>query len=280
MSPSTGSTVLLLISAVLLLSTSTTSAFNITRLLDQYPDFSQFNALLTQTHLYEDINSRKSITVLALTNDRLGVLAGKSEDVIKRILSTHVILDYYDALKLNKLKGNTTILTTLYQATGTADDQQGFLNVAHNADGISFGSAMAGAPSDSKLVASVASQPYNISVLSVSKVIVAPGIDGALLAPPPPKPASSPAPAASKVPPPAESPEDDLPADGPEADAPDAEADAPASLEAPAAAPGSDAAPADDVVDDQTAPPKNAGGKKMVSGVTIGLIVTLVSSWI
>ncbi|GFP81634.1 fasciclin-like arabinogalactan protein 3 [Phtheirospermum japonicum] len=265
MSLSTSSAVVLLISAVFLLSTATTSAFNITRILDQNPDFSQFNGLLSQTHLADDINRRKTITVLALTNDRLGVLAGKSVDVIKRILSTHVVLDYYDVLKLNKLKGNRTVLTTLYQATGAADDQQGFLNVAHNADGISFGSAMAGAPIDSKLEGSVASQPYNISVLSVSQAIIAPGIDGTWPAPPPPKAAAAP------LPPPPRCRRRPRPA--PAAD--DAEADAPASVEAPAAAP----ADVDDAADNQPPPPANAAGKKMVSGVSIGLIVTLVSLW-
>ncbi|KAL6524230.1 hypothetical protein OROMI_031325 [Orobanche minor] len=198
MSRSTRSSTLLLVSVVLLLSTATISAFNITRILQRYPDFARFNSLLSQTHLAEEINHRKTITVLALTDDRIGDLSGKPEDVAKRILSTHVILDYYDVLKLNKLRGNKTVMTTLYQATGTADDQQGFLNVAHNNDGIFFGSAMRGAPIDSKLEGSVASQPYDISVLSISHPIVAPGIDGTWRPPPhhqrPPPPRRRPPP--------------------------------------------------------------------------------------
>ncbi|CAA0814985.1 Fasciclin-like arabinogalactan protein 3 [Striga hermonthica] len=267
-----GPRVIILVSAMLLLSTS--SAHNITRILEQYPDFVQFNALLTQTHLAEVINSRRTITVLALTNDHLGELSGKPDDVVKRILSTHIVLDYFDVLKLNKLKGNHNILTNLYQSTGTADDQQGFLNVVHNPNGIFFGSAMKGAPVDAKLEGSVASQPYNISVLSISHVIVAPGIDGSLapVQAPPPKAATAAAPEAD---PPAESPEDDLPAEEPSADA-----EAPAPSDAPAAAaPGPDAAPAD-VDDAQPAPSENAAGRAVVSGVSVGMAAALVSLWI
>ncbi|GER39778.1 fasciclin-like arabinogalactan protein 3 [Striga asiatica] len=241
-----------------------------------YPDFAQFNALLSQTHLAEVINSRRTITVLALTNAHLGELSGKPEDVVKRILSTHVVLDYFDVLKLNKLKGNHNILTNLYQSTGTADDQQGFLNVVHNPNGIFFGSAMKGAPVDAKLEGSVATQPYNISVLSVSHVIVAPGIDGSLAPVQAPPPKAAAAAAAPEADPPAESPEDDLPADEPSADAeaPAAPSDAPA-----AAAPGPDAAPAD-ADDAQPAPSENDAGRAVVSGVLVGLAVGLVSLWI
>ncbi|CAA0831941.1 Fasciclin-like arabinogalactan protein 3 [Striga hermonthica] len=274
MSPSTIS---FIFTSFLLLSTTIT-AHNITSILDQYPDFSQFNALLSQTHLAEVINHRKPLTILALTNARLADdLSGKPEDVVKRILSTHVLLDYYNVLKLNKLRGNHTIITTLYQSTGTADDQQGFINVAHNQGGIFFGSAMKGAPTDSKLEGSVAALPYNISVLSVSHVIVAPGIDGSWrpinVSAPPPKEAAA---AAPEVEAPAESPEDDLPA----ADGPDVDVETPAS--APAPGPGPNAAPADVEADDEvTVPPASASWRTAVSGSSVGLVAAaaLVLMW-
>ncbi|GER34396.1 FASCICLIN-like arabinogalactan protein 8 [Striga asiatica] len=274
MSPSTIS--LILTTSFFLLSTTIT-AHNITHILDQYPDFSQFNALLSQTHLSETINNRKPLTILALTNARLAAddLASKPDDVIKRILSTHVLLDYYNVLKLNKLRGNHTIITTLYQSTGTADDLQGFINVAHNQDGIFFGSAMKGAAVESKLEGSVAALPYNISVLSVSHVIVAPGIDGSwrpvnVSAPPPEAAAAA---AAPEVEAPAESPEDDLPV----ADGPDVEVEGPA--QAPAPGPGPDAELADVEVDDEvTVPPASGAWRtKAVSGSLVGLVVAVAS---
>lgn len=296
---------LILISAVLLLSIPTTSAVNITSLLEQLPEFSEFNNLLTKTQVANEINRRRTITVLALSNEHVGEIAGKPEDVQKRILSNHVVLDYYDTTKLTELEVNKTcVLTTLFQASGVANQQQGFLHVIHNKDdSVVFGSAVQGSPLDSKLEESVASQPYDISVLSISHAIIAPGIDGAL------RPVSSPppAPTANQVPPPAESPKEKKPADAPAAvkvpppaETPKKPADAPAAVEvpppaaspkkpavtpsadspaavaadAPANAPTPGAQPADA---DQS--PANTAGKQLTTGVSLGLIVAFASAF-
>jgi hypothetical protein len=263
----------LILLSVLVLNSLTVVAHNITLILQQYSDFGQFNDLLTQTKLAAEINRRRTITILALTNGRVGSLSGLPIDVQKRILSNHVVLDYYDVMKLNKLKDTRTVLTTLYQATGTADEQQGFLNVIHKKDGtIVFGSAVKGAPIDAQFEGSVASQPYNISVLSISHPIIAPGIDGSLptTAPPPPSNATAPSPA--EVPAPAESPEEVV------ADAPTAEAPEPS--EAPADAPADDTsdAPTADApaADNDAADANSAASRHVVSSVSMGLIIALV----
>ncbi|KAK6153806.1 hypothetical protein DH2020_013445 [Rehmannia glutinosa] len=155
------------------------NAFNITQLLSQYPDFSTFNSYLTQTNIATQINKRQTITVLAVENSNITPLSGKPLQVLTNILSVHVILDYFDVPKLQKLSEKPTILTTLFQATGSARGQQGFLSVTHlTTTSIAFGSAVPGSNPGSNLVKSVASEPYNISVLQVSNVIVPPGIDG------------------------------------------------------------------------------------------------------
>ncbi|EPS61284.1 hypothetical protein M569_13515, partial [Genlisea aurea] len=218
-----------------LISAISVSGFNITVLLGRYPEFSNFSDLLTRTQLAEEINHRSTITVLAVTNDKLGGVAGKPLDVAKRILSNHVILDYFDVLKLNKLKNTRTEVTTLYQASGVANDAQGFLDIVHKLDGsVVFGSAVRGSGLDCKLEGSVASQPYNISVLAVSQVIIAPGMDGtyskAPASAPPPKansPTAVPSAASPAVDGPALS-----PVSGPVADAP--VADGPAAADSPA----------------------------------------------
>lgn len=261
----------LLIAAVLLLSLSAASAFNITILLSRYPGYEMFNDLLSRTKLAGEINRRSTITVLALSNDRMSPLAGKPEDVQKRILSNHVVLDYYDLVKLNKLKNTRTVLTTLYQASGTADDQQGFLAVVHRKDGsIVFGSAVKGAPLVATLEGPVAARPYNISVLSISQPIIGPGLDGEWAPVVEAPPAKSPAPAQAKkaappLPTPAASPiEEDV-----VADAPAPKEAAPAS--APSPVPADDTA-ADEVADDE---PKSGAGKQAVSGVAFGLVVAV-----
>lgn len=283
MSPSAGR--LVLVAAVLLLG-STASAFNITILLSRYPGFEQFNELLSRTHLAEDINSRRTITVLGLPNDRLATIMQMTEDVQKSILSLHVILDYYDMIKLNKLAlGTKTIATTLYQSSGVANDQQGFIDIIHRRDGtFVFGSAMPNAPLVSMLVNSVAAQPFNISVLSVSQPIIAPGMDGSWSDPavPAPPKALAPAPKANAAPPPvveepaaAEEPAVDESAPAP---APSPSGGSPSSAPAPA---DEDAPAADEVQDDAGAEKvekkKSAAVKGVVSGVTVGLVIGLAS---
>ncbi|KAJ8763713.1 hypothetical protein K2173_003495 [Erythroxylum novogranatense] len=216
--------VTLLFLVFLCLNLSTSTAFNITRILTNYPEFDTFNNILSQTGLAKEINSRSTVTVLAVDNGVAGGVAGKPEDILKRILSAHVILDYYDPLKISKLAKKITTVTTLYQASGMADDQQGF-----------------GSSQTSQLIKSVTNQPYNVSVLQVSGVIEAAGIDGAGGASPTKSPSPPPAPAetpeespaeapapSSKEAPPTETPAP-VPAAGPAVDAlADAPSDGPA----------------------------------------------------
>lgn len=166
------------------------NAFNVTLILNQYSDFSNFNNYLSQTGLASQINSRQTITLLAVDNGAVSSLSGKSNDEIKNILSVHVVLDYYDVKKLQNLPNKTNILTTLFQSSGMASGQQGFLNVTVNNGNIAFGSAVKGSQLGANLVKSVASQPYNISVLQVSSVIIPTGVDGSKQnsssSPPPP----------------------------------------------------------------------------------------------
>ncbi|MQL88696.1 hypothetical protein Taro_021263 [Colocasia esculenta] len=242
----TTSSSILLLALLLLSCCSAASAFNITKILDQQPDFSAFNSYLTQTQLAAAINGRETITVLAVANGAVSSISGMSVDDMRKVLSVHVVLDYYDDEKLKNLNKKSTILTTLFQSTGVANDQMGFLNVSKTPDGVRLGSAVRGAGLTVDLVKSVASQPYNISVLQVSGVIIPPGIQNtnqttnsiAAKAPakapkgaPSPKKAAAPAtnaPSASSQGPAASSPT----ADSPDASSPPAPA---APSEAPAA---------------------------------------------
>ncbi|XP_057767742.1 fasciclin-like arabinogalactan protein 14 [Salvia miltiorrhiza] len=170
----------------LLLSLHTANAFDITQLLNQYPDFATFNSYLTQTNLAADINARNTITVLVLDNGSLSPLAGKPVDHIRSILAVHVLLDYYDAPRLQTQAASRNLITTLFQTTGLARGQQGFLSVASPAPGtFAFGSAMPGSPLNSNLVKSVFLQPYNISILQLSGAIIPQGIDGTKTSSPP-----------------------------------------------------------------------------------------------
>jgi hypothetical protein len=218
--------------ALFLAVSSSIHAFDITKLLGQNPDFATFNKYLTETKLVDQINRRNTITVLAVSDAGLSAISGKSPEVIKAIISTHVILDYFDVKKLMEAQGSGQLLTTLYQASGLAVNQQGFIKVKLIGEGsMAFGSAVSGAPIDAELVKTVVSQPYNISILQVTKPIVAPGIDSQTPTPP----SNGQAPAAAKTP--SEGAKAPVPTKGAKADAPTTGAQTPSSEEVTAPSP-------------------------------------------
>ncbi|GMJ07653.1 hypothetical protein HRI_004434500 [Hibiscus trionum] len=189
---------LLFVAAFFLALSTISTALNITKSLADYSEYSSLSDLLTETKLTEAINHRQTITVLALDNDAIKSIADRPRDELRKILMNHIVLDYFDKEKIQKLGKKSALLTTLYQATGSASNQNGFVNMTRIAPGeVVFGSATKGSPLVAKLLGSVISQPFNLSVLHISTPIVAPAFGDAILAPPPP-PGSKPPAAAPK----------------------------------------------------------------------------------
>ncbi|XP_013687125.1 fasciclin-like arabinogalactan protein 10 [Brassica napus] len=157
---------------------STVSGHNITQILSESPEYSSFNSYLSQTKLADEINSRTTITLLVLNNGAMSSLAGKHPlSVVKNALSLLVLLDYYDPVKLHKISQGTTLTTTLYQTTGNAPGNLGFVNITDLKGGkVGFGSAAPGSKLASTYTKLVKQIPYNISVLEIDAPIIAPGI--------------------------------------------------------------------------------------------------------
>ncbi|MCH4805161.1 hypothetical protein MLE29_10800, partial [Pasteurella multocida] len=104
-------------------------------------------------------NGRGTVTVLAVDNSSLSSISGRPKESIKAIISTHIVLDYFDEKKLNNLEDDEAQLTTLYQSSGKAQKLQGFINVVQSDnDEIIFGSAVQGAPLNAKLIETVTTQ--------------------------------------------------------------------------------------------------------------------------
>lgn len=154
------------------------SAHNITAILSAFPEYSQYNSFLTQTRLADEINTRQTITILVLNNAAISALAAKHPlSVVKNALSLHVLLDYYDPTKLHQISKGSTLSTTLYQTTGHAPGNLGFVNITDLQGGkVGFGSAAPGSKLDSSYTKSVKQIPYNISILEINAPIIAPGI--------------------------------------------------------------------------------------------------------
>ncbi|KAF8107173.1 hypothetical protein N665_0125s0003 [Sinapis alba] len=239
----------LLCLTILLGVSSFVSAVNITRALEKYPEFSTMIELFAKTELTPIINKRQTITVLALSNDAIGSISGRPEEELKNVLMNHIVLDYFDELKLKALKDRSTLLTTLYQSTGLGQQQNGFLNCTKTNGKIYFGSGVKGAPQTAEYITTVFRNPYNLSVIQISMPIVAPGLGSPVNVPPPPPMSSPPSPSPKKAAAtPAPEPAEEDYADSPPGAAPEI---------APASAPSEDGSPAP--------APGNAGKKKMAA---------------
>ncbi|XP_039070570.1 fasciclin-like arabinogalactan protein 14 [Hibiscus syriacus] len=146
---------------------------DIGKTLSSYSDFSDFVNMLNETGVADEINSKQTVTVLVVSNGNLGSLYGQTMETKKMVLSVHVVLDYYDETKLNKSHSKTAkILTTLYQQTGKARNQVGFLNMTNTGtSAVVFSSSSPNSHLEAQLVKQVTSKPYDLSVLQISNLI-------------------------------------------------------------------------------------------------------------
>ncbi|KAK8292489.1 hypothetical protein V6Z12_D06G125700 [Gossypium hirsutum] len=295
----TGAFLLFFIAAILLALSTTCTALNITKSLAPYSDYSTLSDLFRKTKLTDAINRRQTITILALDNSSIQSITDRSSDELRKILMNHIILDYYDRQKIQKLGKKSALLTTLYQTTGSAINQtrfrptlyqttgsainqQGFVNITRIARGeVVFGSAVKGAPLVGKLLGSVISQPFNLSVLHISTPIVAPGFGDAILAPPPP-------PGSSK--PPAAAPKKSPSSPGPSEEEEDEdEAESPSPSESPVESPKAGKAkaksrsesppePDSDEDDDAEEPTSSASSREVWLRVGVAAVIGLIAS--
>lgn len=171
---------LLLISSISSTDGAPSGAHNITRILANHPEFSTFNHYLTTTHLADEINRRRTITVCVVDNPGMSDLLAKHLPLesLKNVLSLHVFADYFGAKKLHQISKGSTTTSTLFQATGEAAGTAGYVNITDTKGGkVGF------ATSDnegnygqftSTFVKSIDEVPYVISVIQISHVLTSP----------------------------------------------------------------------------------------------------------
>lgn len=149
---------------------ATSGNHNITRILAKHPGFSTFNHYLSITHLADEINRRQTITILAIDNAAMSSLLDKhlSITTLKNVLSLHVLVDYFGAKKLHQITDGTTLVSSMFQATGSAAGTAGYVNITNLKGGkVGFG-AEDNDGLHSFYVKSVEELPYVISVLQIS----------------------------------------------------------------------------------------------------------------
>ena len=113
---------LLFVLALAAAAATAAEAYNITKILGEYPEYSQFNKLLTETRLAADINKRRTITVLVVANGDMGDLAasGRTLQTKRHMLQMHVLVDYYGGKKLHQLAHGVTKSSSMFQVTAPA----------------------------------------------------------------------------------------------------------------------------------------------------------------
>ncbi|KAK8629227.1 hypothetical protein V6N13_078078 [Hibiscus sabdariffa] len=237
------------LSLLFLLLAAAAANLDIGKTLSGYSDFSDFSSMLNETGVADQINSLQTVTVLAVPNGNLGALSGLSSEDKKMVMSVHVVLDYYDETKFNKSHSkHPKILTTLYQETGKARKQVGFLNLTNTGKGpIVFASAVPNSHIEAQYVKEVSTKPYDLSVLQISNLLNVASVSPAPYVAPvasPPRKVLAPAATPTSSPTPSLADEEDVsptssktkPSTGSE---PAAAADAPGSEQEKSAAPAS-----------------------------------------
>jgi len=277
---------LLLLLPLLLLSPVT--ATDILEILNPLSDYSTFTKYLIEANLVDEINRRDNVTVLAVKNSEITPISSLPADVRKNVMFVHVLLGYYDPYSISHLPDKTSLVPTLFQTTGLAANQNGYVKVTvRPIREIIFGSATPGSPLESYLINVVGTDSDKVSVLHISDPIIPSGIDGARKTTAPvttPPSASSPAkqvtPASSpaKQVTPAPAPMEKKAATGP--------ANAPKAATGPANAPKASASSPStgNVPEAPAAPPKEAGkaptspssAGRVVVGATMGLAMGVV----
>ncbi|XP_027109183.2 fasciclin-like arabinogalactan protein 4 [Coffea arabica] len=165
---------------LLLLSMSHKPIFSIeiTNLLSSYPDLSDFSDLLTSTAVASDLASRTSITLLAVPNAFLhsSDLANHhsppspSSPNLADVLRYHVLLEYLSWPDFRLIPPNGRLVTTLFQATGRASTNSGFVNITRNP--VSNAITLHSSTSNATLLSLVKTLPYNVSIFSIDSLLI------------------------------------------------------------------------------------------------------------
>ncbi|GLJ43480.1 hypothetical protein SUGI_0904050 [Cryptomeria japonica] len=155
----------------------TCSAHNITKVLAGHPSLGLFNEYLTKTRIADDVNSRSVVTVLAVSNASVEAMLSRGHGLqtLKHVFTLHVLLDYLDNAKLHNIRKGTMLSTSLFQASGAAKGMNGFINITDMKKGVVGFRAVAdghGSNPDAYYMKSIISEPYNLSIVQISNMIV------------------------------------------------------------------------------------------------------------
>ncbi|KAK8462120.1 hypothetical protein SEVIR_1G154400v4 [Setaria viridis] len=143
------------------------------------PQYAGFSKLLAQTNVAAEANQLRAASLLVVPDKAVQTLASLPADKLRAAVANHVLLSYFDPIKLDEMKSRTAMLPTLLSNT---DKALGVLNYSRADDGQMYFGAP-GVPCVAKLVKVVAARPYSVSIMEVSEPILPPGFGKPVAAP-------------------------------------------------------------------------------------------------
>ncbi|RLM79301.1 fasciclin-like arabinogalactan protein 3 [Panicum miliaceum] len=147
------------------------AAFDVIQMLVDKPQYAGFSKVLEQTKVAGEANQLKAASLLVVPEKTVKSLVALPADKLRQTVANHVLLSYFDPIKLDEMKTRTALLPTLLSNT---DKALGVLNYSKADDGQMYFGAP-GAPCVAKLVKVVAARPYTVSIMEISEPILPPG---------------------------------------------------------------------------------------------------------
>lgn len=165
---------------LLILSPEPSLSLNITALLSNFPELSQFTALISAaTPLAVDLSNRTSLSLLAVPNSYLSSddhLSSHqlSPSALADVLRYHVLLQFLSWSDLHSLPPSGKLVTTLFQTTGRASGNFGSVNITRDTKTgvVSIRSPAPYSSSNATVISLVKTLPYNVTIFSVNSLLI------------------------------------------------------------------------------------------------------------
>ncbi|XP_074290513.1 fasciclin-like arabinogalactan protein 4 [Silene latifolia] len=148
-------------------------SLNITTLLSNYPDLSDFTALLTSTGISSELTHRTSLTILAVPNQYLRTSpTSTSPSSFPDVIRSHVLLQYLTWPDLRRIQPPGTLFPTLLQTTGRAPANLGSLNSTFNpSNGVVSFHPPNNSSSTCNILSLIKTVPYSVSIFTVDSLL-------------------------------------------------------------------------------------------------------------
>ncbi|XP_003566183.2 fasciclin-like arabinogalactan protein 4 [Brachypodium distachyon] len=175
---------LVVLAAAALLPPQPAAAVDVAAVLAPFPDLAGFARLLASSPVGRELAGRSSLTLLAVPDRDLpqspSAFAAAAGADLADVLRYHVLLEYLAPADLRRLPASGKLVTTLFQTTGRASSDLGAVNITAGGSSLSSTLAVVRSPapfpaSNATVLGSITAVPYNLSVLSVSGLIVPSG---------------------------------------------------------------------------------------------------------